>query len=351
MKTMTVTGLTEIDELGVILPHEHLLMAFDWPGLWPDVSHRPDLVWGMVSLENLGELRRNYCAIRDNVVLGSIDEACLEVEYFRRAGGGAIMEQSCRGLNGNPAGLREISERTGVYVIAGTGYYLDQTLSEPEKVLGVNGMYDAIMRDLVVGFPGTGVKAGFIGEVAASQTMTQAEEASLRAAARAQRDSGVSMNVHVGANRELCRKIIGIFNEEGADLHKVVFAHFDGGTVETYREMAAQGIFCELDCFGNEFYVDNGAYDGDNPWYFSSDGERILKVRELVNAGLAAHIVLSQDVCSKMQRVQYGGYGYAHLLENILPMLEHIGVEKPVLEGIIRDNPKKFLQGSGGMAT
>ena len=53
----------------------------------------------------------------------------------------------------------------------------------------------------------------------------------------------------------------------------------------------------------------------------------------------------SQDVCTKMQTVQYGGYGYAHLLENILPMLAHIGVPKPVLTRIMTDNPLRFLLG------
>ena len=42
---MTVTGTLPVENLGVILPHEHLWMAFDWPGMWPDVSDYPELVW------------------------------------------------------------------------------------------------------------------------------------------------------------------------------------------------------------------------------------------------------------------------------------------------------------------
>jgi phosphotriesterase-related protein len=350
MKVMTVTGPADIEDLGIILPHEHLLMAFDWSGLWPDISHRPDLVWGKVSLENLGEVHRSYSAIRDNVVLHDIDEACFEVERFKRAGGGTIIEVSTYGLSGDPAGLKEISERTGVYVIAGTGFYIDQSLSARDKALGVDGMYDVIMRDLTVGFPGTGVKAGFLGEVATSNPMTRAEENSMRAAARAQKSTGVSMNIHVGANAAMCRKIIGIFNEEGVDLSKVVFAHFDSGSVEIFREMTNYGICCAIDCLGNEFYVDNGGFDGDNPYYFDLDNARVRKIKELVDNGLAGNIVLSQDVCMKIWRTQYGGYGYAHILENIMPMLEHIGVEKSVLNSIVRDNPKKFLYGSKGVA-
>jgi len=343
MNVMTVTGPVAVEDLGVILPHEHLLMAFDWPGLWPDVSHRPDLVWQKVSIENLGELRRNYCAIRDNGLLKNVEEMCREVDRFKQAGGGTILEVSTLGLYGDPGGLRQISERTGVYILAGTGFYLDQTLPDEVKHWGIAQMYDAMMRDITVGFPGTDVRAGLIGEVGLSLPMTEVEERSLRAAAQAQRDSRLAMNIHIPSL--LHQQVIQILKEEGADFRRIAFAHCDGIKPEKARELMREGIYVESDCFGNEFYVDNGAYDGDSPWYFGSDGERIRAVKDLVDHGLSDHIFLSQDVCSKMQTVGYGGYGYAHLLENILPMLEHIGVSGETLRGIMIENPKRFLLG------
>ncbi len=343
MDVMTVSGPVPVESLGVILPHEHLLMAFDWPGLWPDVSHRPDLVWKKVTIENLGELRRNYCAIRDNALLDSIEEACQEVERFKRAGGGTIMEVSSYGLYGNPAGLREIALRTGITIIAGTGFYLDQTFSDEIQAMTIEQMYTVMMRDLCDGFPGSGVRAGFIGEVGISPEMTPAEERSLRASARVQHDADVSMNIHIGSGMR--KRAIQILKEEGANFKKISFAHCDGSSVETIRELAAEGIYVESDCFGNEFYVDNGAYDGDWPWYFGDDGRRLGAVKEAIDAGLASHLFFSQDVCSKMQTVNYGGYGYAHLLENILPMLEYRGVPRETLRSIMTENVARYLCG------
>jgi len=43
MHVMTVTGPIDRKRWESRLPHEHLLLDMDWPGLWPDVSHRPDL--------------------------------------------------------------------------------------------------------------------------------------------------------------------------------------------------------------------------------------------------------------------------------------------------------------------
>ena len=345
MDIMTVAGPVPVEQLGVILPHEHILMAFDWPGLWPDVSHRPDLVWQKVSLENLGELRRNYCAIRDNAVLDSVEEQAWEVARFKEFGGGAIMEMSTLGLYGNPTGLRAISEKTGVPIIAGTGYYLDQTFPQAVKDLTIEQMVAKMMADITQGFDGTDIRAGVIGEVGISGPMTPAEEKSLRAAARVQHETGLAINIHVGFSLDLSRRAIEILKEEGANLKKVALAHCDGNPVQVNRELVEMGVYVECDCFGNEFYVDNGAYDGDTPYYFGSDGDRIRAMKALIDAGLADKLFFSQDVCSKMQTVQYGGYGYAHLLENILPMLVHIGVLRETLTKIMTENPKRFLMG------
>jgi len=344
MNVMTVTGSVDIDELGVVLPHEHIISAFDWPGLWPDVSHCPELVWKKVTMELLGELKRNYCAIRDNCILNDTAEAIKELEFFKKAGGSTIMEMSTQGLFGDPLKLREISLKTGVLIIAGTGYYLDQTFSEQVKKMSIEKMYESMMQDITIGFPGTDVKAGIIGEVGISN-FSKAEENSLRASVRVQKDTGLAINIHVGFSPELSRKAIKILKEEKADFKKIAFAHCDGNSIEFNRELANEGIYVEADCFGNEWYVDNGAYDGDSAYYFNSDGERVKNIKKLIDAGFVDKIFLSQDICTKTQTIQYGGYGYAHLLDNIVPMLKYEGVCEEVISKIMVENPKRFLAG------
>jgi phosphotriesterase-related protein len=267
-------------------------------------------------------------------------------ELWKRLKKPAIMEMSTYGLYGNPAGLKEISLNSGAYIIAGTGFYLEQTFSDEIKNMSIDQMVAVMLRDIYEGFPGSDVRAGVIGEVGITPPNIQgSEERSLRAAARVQHETGLSMNVHIGFSIDLSRQAVQILREEKADFKKISFAHCDGNRPEVNRELTELGVYVECDCFGNEFYVDNGAYDGDNPWYFGSDGDRIRSVKALVDAGLGDRLFFSQDVCSKMQTVQYGGYGYAHLLENILPMLEHIGVSRQVLWQIMTENPLRFLLG------
>jgi phosphotriesterase-related protein len=335
---MTVTGPISAEEMGVTLPHEHVLLDMDWPGLWPDVSHRPDLVWQPVSITNLGAIRRNYMAVRDNAVLDDVVEMGEEVGHFAAAGGGTIAEMTTLGLSPNPEGLAEISRRSGVYIIAGTGFYTEETLSPEEAAMDVGAMQALMVRDLTEGFPGTDVKAGVIGEIALSHPMTEVEGRTLRAAARAHKDTGAAVCVH-----GISPAAVQILQEEGADLTRVVACHQDGTTPERAKPMADLGIYIEFDCFGHEFYCDNGAYDGDWPWYFSSDTERVAGLCRMVEAGYTDQLLVSQDICVKMQLKRYGAYGYAHVLENVRPMLIRAGVSEGQIDRMMVRNPARLF--------
>jgi len=324
--------------MGITLPHEHLLLDMNWPGLWPDVSHRPDLVWQPVSIENLGEIRRNYMAVRDNAVLDDIAEMSEEAAAFKTLGGGTIAEMTTLGLAPDPAGLAEISRQSGVHIIAGTGFYTEETLSPAHAALDIEAMRAIMVRDLTEGFPGTQVRAGVIGEIALNHPIKPAEQRALRAAARAQRDTGSALCVH-GISDEAIR----ILQEEQADLTRVVACHQDGASPERAKPMADLGIYIEYDCFGHEFYCDNGAYDTDWPWYFASDTTRVEGLVRLVEAGFVERLLLSHDICVKMQLRRYGAYGYAHLLENIVPMLVRAGVTRAQIEMMTVHNPARLF--------
>jgi len=338
MHVMTVTGPISPDDLGITLPHEHVLLDMDWPGLWPDVSDRPDLVWEPFDITNLGAIRRNYMAVRDNAILDDVAEMSAEVQHFRDAGGGAIAEMTTLGLAPDPVGLREISERTGVHIIAGTGFYTEETLSAEEAALDITGMRQHMIRDIVEGFPGTGVKAGVIGEIALNNPFKPAEERAIRAAVQAHKETGAAICVH-----GISMDVVAIMQEEGADLTRVVACHQDGTTPERAKPMADLGIIIEFDCFGHEFYCDNGAYDTDWPWNFGSDTDRVAGLAAMVEAGYTEQLLLSHDICVKMQLRRYGAYGYAHLLENIKPMLMRAGITEKQFHTMTVENPARYL--------
>ena len=344
MYAVTVEGPKPADALGVTLTHEHLFLDFDWPGLWPDVSGNPEILGEPVSLSNLGALRRNYMAVRDNARLDDIQTTARELSFLKAAGGSTIVDVTPVGLLGRPDLLLELSRMSGIQIIAGTALYIDDALTEQLRSMTIQEIQALYLRNIQEGFEGTSVKAGHIGEVALSSPMHLIEERDLRASSRVQKETGLSVSVHIGLDPKLIAEAIRILEDEKANFSRYIFDHVDSaGPVEAYLPMLDHGITLSFDTFGHEYYCDNGAYDGPWPWYFPRDSERALGVKLLVERGYASQIVLSQDICVKMQLRTYGGFGYAHVLENIRPMLEHMGVGPVEFRKMVVENPARLL--------
>ena len=344
MYAITVEGPIPIDSLGMTLTHEHLFLDSAWPGLWPDVSGTPEHIWEPVTIENLGALRRNYMSVRDNVRIDDLELIVRELAYFKAAGGKTIVEQTPEGMGGRPDLLPELSRITGINIIKGTALYLEETLPPQLISMTTDDIQALFIRNITEGFAGTDVKAGHIGEVALSSPMRPTEERALRASARAQKETGMSVSVHIGLDPELIATAISVLEEENASFSRYKFDHVDSaGPVEAYLPMLDRGINLSFDTFGYEYYADNGAYDASSPWYFPRDSERVLGVKALVDRGFTGQIVLSHDVGIKMQLRSYGGYGYAHIFEHIRPMLEHVGVGPEKFRVMVEDNPARFL--------
>lgn len=62
---------------------------------------------------------------------------------------------------------KRVSQQTGVHIVAGTGYYIEDV--QDRKLLSVSGeqMYEHMLKELTEGCVGdNSIKAGFMGEIA-----------------------------------------------------------------------------------------------------------------------------------------------------------------------------------------
>ena len=59
--------------------------------------------------------------------------------------------------------------------------------------------------------------------------------------------------------------------------------------------------------------------------------------------GYAESVTAAQDCCFQCDLVTYGGNGYGHILENIVPRLKNLGVDEKALHQILVENPKRVL--------
>ena len=104
----------------------------------------------------------------------SEDAVVESVLNFKAAGGGCIVENSTLGLDRRTSFLKELSQKTGVHIIAGTGYYLESFLNQLDIKTGTTEeMATHMIDELMDGCADDkSFTCGFIGEIAIDDPMT-----------------------------------------------------------------------------------------------------------------------------------------------------------------------------------
>ena len=329
----TVTGDVSATELGVTLPHEHLFI----------------------------NLMRDY---RLAGLLNDPDLMAEELEPFKAAGGSTIVDvttaEISRGANGtmlddeadrdmrfdegtrsraNVAALLELSQRTGVSVVAGTGHYRDPYLDRDWIArMSVGRIAAQIVRDIDEGFPDSAVRAGVIGEVGADKWYISAtEERCFRAAAHAHahRRTGTTITTHatrwpVGLDQ------VDLLLSEDVDPHCIIIGHTDTVPDPEYPvRLARRGVYVQLDLF---FECMKGGRINE-----AALSRRVDTIMRLVQEGFEDKILLSHDICLKDSLVSGGGLGFAFLLTHVARWLEKAGLEPELVRHFLADNPQAAL--------
>jgi phosphotriesterase-related protein len=341
-KVQTVLGPIEPALLGVTSSHEHVLSDMSPYLLVPEGASERGLVDQPLSLEILAWARAHRFSNLDNMRLNDRELASAEVSRFKCAGGSTIVEMSSVGMCRDPEGLAYVARATGVNIIMGSGYYLG--ISHPPELCALTEEEIAanIAGDILSGVGDTGVKAGIVGEIGCAVPLSGNEQKVLKAAAIAQRHTGAPMDVHPSFSDELALQIVDILQEAGAVLTHTMISHMDvfDYTLETRLKILDSGCYIGYDNFGNMGYP--------HPYLgkvvnLTSDFSRIKDIKDLIDRGYLDQILIGQDTVFKDQLRVYGGYGYAHLLENVLPLMHAMGITAEQTRALVVENPKRFL--------
>lgn len=326
--------------MGVTLPHEHVFidLRVSW---YPPVD--PRLKWlvdAKVSFNIMGYLLHHAAVCKDNLLLDDPDLAVKELLMYKELGGRTVVDVTTRGLTQRPLDLRKVSERTGLNIIMGCGYYVGHSHPPDMGSKTVTQIADEMIRDITEGVDGTDVKAGIIGEIGTGHPVTENEKKVLRAAAHAQKNTGVAVNVHVNWRGKHGVEVIKLLESEGVDPARIILSHQDeieSPTMEFYKEMAERGAYIEFDCFGEEDYNEEWDY------VHTRDTDRMAWTKRIIDAGYIDNLLFSQDVCYKIYTREYGGYGYDHILRSIVPMLRKYSVTEKEIKYIMIDNPRRAI--------
>ena len=325
----TVRGPLPIDDIGITLTHEHLIV--DTNRVYR-ISYGADRMSDeKVTCQNRDEITKDLQSIvfgyKDNIRFDDVDLMVKELREFTEVGGKTLFEVTTSDLGRDPIKLREISEKSGVNIIMGGTYYYFPSIDQPTRELmltkGKNALADLMIREFYEGVGDTGIKPGVLGEVGL-QHDDATNQILIRAAFIAQKETGAPVIVHSAPYW-----ILDVAEEEGADLSKIVMGHWTMN--ESVEKAVNRGAWISFDQFGMNF-----------PGIIS-DNQRMLDVLAVFEHGWENQLLLSQDICWKVRLKAFGGAGYADIFHHVLPRLIEHGLTTEQLMRVFCDNPKRLL--------
>jgi phosphotriesterase-related protein len=348
-RIMTVLGDISPEELGQTHMHEHLLIDFLTVSADKQSSHSAAYASSAtasgkfeqkISLENLYDARRNPFLFKDTLQLNNIDDAIRSMNEYRYAGGGGLVELTPMGAGRDPDGLRQIAIATGINVVMGTGFYVRDYQPASVTTSSAEEIADIIVQDFTEGSGVAKVRPGIIGEVGLTWPVHPDEEKSLVGATLAQARTGMSITVHPGRNVEAPRTAIKIIEAAGGDVSRVVMGHLDRTLFSTKAmlDFAAMGCVLEFDLFGLEScYYPLSHIDMPN------DAMRVDYIVELFKAGFGTQVTVGQDCDTKTRMTKYGGEGYQHILEHVVPIMLRKGLSEEDVDQVLVQTPRRLL--------
>ena len=298
----TVRGDIDPAEFGVCYPHEHVLCRPP-----PQVT---DL----------------------DLTMDSQAAAIHELTWFKLAGGQSLVELTSVDYGRNAAGLKRVSEVTGVHIVCVTGHHKEAFSAAWVQERTVDELAERFIRDVTQGVDGTNIQAGAIKAASSLNAITANEEKVFRAAARAQRATGAPITTHTEAGT-MGLEQIDLLRSEGVDPSRVIVGHVDRKLEWSYHlQLARTGACLSFDQVSKEKYY--------------PDSQRVEFILRLVAAGFGRQIVLSGDLARKSYWPSYGaggGPGLTYILWRLVPWLRAEGLAQSALDDILIYNPARAM--------
>ena len=332
-KIITVTGAIPVSECRMILSHEHLFIDLTNQKS-ADASLRP-----LQKTDYAKMMTDPYC-IQDNLLINDFQIAVNECMVLAESGCNTIVDCSTPEIGRNPEQLRNLAIETNLNIVMGCGYYTADTHPAGFAAKSTSEASEDLTSQVINGE--NGIFPGIIGEIGTSKEILPDEEKALIAAAAAHRASNLAIQVHIYPWSNNGLKAMDILSAHGVAPEKTVICHSDVEPQWDYiKALLKAGVYVELDNFGKEFTPDTNGFAAG---HFIKDTERAKLAARIIDEGYGSQLLLTNDICLKCMLMQFGGQGYRHIFNNILPMIEKHGIDRDYLQNtVMRENPLNML--------
>lgn len=294
---MTTLGPLRKDQLGLILPHEHVFVDLrtpDQPGYAE--ADTADVVALMAP----------------------------QIEAIKAQGVTALVECSTGGVGRRADMDLAVSQATNFPIVVPTGNYREPWIPEWVGSASEAELEAWMLGELTEGIEDTGVKAGWIKLSAGDDGITPLEARILRAAARAARATNAVIGSHTIKGRVVMDQL-DIIEAEGYTASRFISIHTQNEPdFGMHKAVASRGAWIEYDHLGRE-----------------PDELVVPLILKALEAGLGSQLLLSHDLGWFDPARPGGGVPrpYTHLVDSILPQLRAAGVDEAMIVRLTETNP------------
>jgi phosphotriesterase-related protein len=296
---ITTLGRRPRDQVGMVLPHEHVFVDLRTPDQPGHAVAEPDAVVRLMAPQ---------------------------LERARAAGVSAIVEASTVGVGRRADILRAASEAADLPIVAPTGIYREPWIPEWARRASEDELAEWMHAELTGEIEMSGVRAGWIKLSAGDDGLTDVETRILRAAARSARATNTVVGSHTIRGRVVADQL-DLLGAAGVTPDRFIWIHTQAEPdFVLHLETARRGAWIEYDAIGSDAFVDE--------WFV----ERILR---LLDADLGGRLLLSQDR-GQYDPAQPGGgtpRPFTYLVQTFLPKLRAAGVDDDTVATLTVRNP------------
>lgn len=306
---MTILGSIPAEQIGFCQAHEHLMLS-----------------------------KGKSFEINPVLCIDDIDKSMEEVRDYQAAGGTSFVDAQPGGCNRMETSLAMISQKTGVHIIASTGFH--KMTFYPENHWIFNSSEDMLTRifedELTKGmyvncdgrFDDARCRylAGQIKTALDTEGLSPQYEKLFRAASRASMNTGRTIMVHIEQEADPVM-LLKFFKEQGVSPERLIFCHMDRAVkdLNIHKQILSEGVFLEFDTIGR--------------YKYHSDEREIEIFKELLGAGYEDQLLFSLDTTrARLRSYDPNAVGLTYILKEFIPMMKEAGITDEQIRKISHDN-------------
>jgi phosphotriesterase-related protein len=298
-KLITTLGNYATDQLGMILPHEHIFV-------------------------DLGPIEDENWKYADPAAVVTV--MAPELERARAVGVTALVECTPVGVGRRADIVKVVSDAVNFPVVVPTGIYREPWVPQWAQDAPLEQIRDWMIAELTGEIEGSGVQAAWIKLSAGDDGITPVETKILRAAAQAGKATGAVIGSHT-IKGAVVKDQLEIIEAEGYTPERFIWIHTQAEQdFNLHLEIAQRGAWLEYDSLG---------------WDSAIEETYLENIPRLLEAGFGNQLMISHD-CGWYDPSQPGGgevKPFTYLSEVFLPRLQNAGMDEATLVQLTHTNP------------